>query len=935
MERPKLHPVIESLIRERGWAGLTLMQVSGARAILEGKNVLITAPTGEGKTEAALLPLLSQLAYMGSAQPVAIIYVTPMRALINDLYRRISYWSRPLGFRVAKKHGDVPSHERSARLRNPPHILLITPESLEIDLDWAPRFREYYRNVKAVIVDELHELLSSKRGAQLLLLLERIKELAGDFQRIGLSATLGDPARALEVLSGSSRRPKAIVEGRGFRRFEFSIEYVPDEDDPWPAVVKGAVASISGPTLIFVNSRYVAEKIGHELQAIGLKEVYVHHSSVSADVREAIEQKLRSGADVAVVCTKTLELGIDIGDIRGVLQIRSPGSSSTLLQRAGRSNHSLGGVSRGTVIAVGPVDFAEAIAEANMASLGQVDDHILDMTPIDVIAKEVIGYTLAKGSTTPDEMYKVFRGAKTFNVSYEDFLGLIDYMKRNGVLEESGGRLRVGRAFYKIWRLRDKEGGSWAARDFTDFFSTIPKRDFFTVRSGDLTVGYIDSYFVYRNIRPGDIIRLAGMTWQVIRIDEVNERLEVAPASGAAEIPLWRGEGVERSRAVALEFYKVIFGDENCKVSCSREGLSELARIRQWYVDRGLKVDNDTALLEVVDDEQVLLAPLGSRASETLALVVSYLLMKNRGLDVRYRSSFYGFSVTTGDADLLDLLISIEPSDLKRLVSEALEFAPSFYEEISQARYDVGKLGDLDKEADELFIRWVKEYIISTKLDISGAAEFLSRLRAGRIKVTRVEDPPSPLAKDLLSMPSARPWVQDLSNSIAKALRDWAFTAIELAEELNLPLKSVVSKLKDMRRPEYNSRRVVAFLDVESREWRWTLATTLDLLSSLEEFKESFSPIGLDEEFRLSIRRAHDSEARERLVRPRDVIERWDEISHLIGADEIFELRVASALGEGPTVVYHHVDGRLARLLILNAIAFIQRNPRLGGRVSP
>jgi len=127
----------------------------------------------------------------------------------------------------------------------------------------------------------------------------------------------------------------------------------------------------------------------------------------------------------------------------------------------------------------------------------------------------------------------------------------------------------------------------------------------------------------------------------------------------------------------------------------------------------------------------------------------------------------------------------------------------------------------------------------------------------------------------------------------------------------------------------------VAFLDVESREWRWTLATTLDILSSLEEFRESFSPTGLDNEFRLSIRRAHDSEARERLVRPRDVVERWDEISHLIGADEIFELRVASALGEGPTVVYHHVDGRLARLLILNAIAFIQRNPRLGGRVSP
>ncbi|MGC9209650.1 MAG: DEAD/DEAH box helicase [Acidilobus sp.] len=933
VEAVRLHPAVERLVSERGWQGLTKVQLEAARAILEGKNVLITAPTGEGKTEAALLPLLSILLNSSDVKPVAILYVTPMRALINDLYRRITFWSRPLGFTVAKKHGDVPSRERAARLRNPPHILLITPESLEIDLDWAPRFRDYYRNVRAVIVDELHELLTSKRGVQLLFLLERLKELAGDFQRIGLSATLGNPQRALELLSGSSQRPRTIVSGQANRRFEFEVRFVREDEDPWKGVadeLKGA----GGPTLVFTNSRYVAEKVGHELERAGVSEVFVHHSSVSADVRESIEQRLREGLKIIVVCTKTLELGIDIGAISEVVQIRAPGSASALIQRAGRSGHVLGGTSRGLIIAMGPVDFAEAIAESNMAKEGIVEGDLITTAPIDVVAKEVIGYLLAKGNATPAEIYRVFKGVKVFRSSFEEFLSLLDYMSRNGVIERLDGSLKVGRAFYRIWRLREDGERTWQARSFADFFSTIPKRDFFTVRSGDMSVGYIDSYFVYRNLRPGDVIRLAGKAWRITRIDDLNEVIEVVPSEGAAEIPLWRGEVVNRSKEVAAEFYKVLFGLEPCKATCDPRGLSELSRIRSWYVNRFLRVDSKNVVVESVGDEQILLAPLGSRVSETLGLLLSYLVMRERGLDVRYRSTFYGLSISTGKADIIELLKSIDPAQVPKLIYEALEFSPMFYEEASQARYDLGKLGDIDKEYDEPFIRGVKDYIMRTKLDVEGAVQFLKALRDGSISVQRVEGPPSPLAEELLSVPSVRPWVQDLSKSIAKVLEGWAFTDIEVSDELGLPLKTVVSKLKDMRRPDYGSRRVVAFLDVESKEWRWTLLTSLKDVEAMEEFRDSFAPLRLDGEFKVSVRRSYDSESRERLVRPKDIVDNREDLVHLMGGDEVYELRVSSALGEGPTVIYHYVNSSVARELILNAIAFIQRNPRLEGRVS-
>ncbi|AMD30321.1 DEAD/DEAH box helicase [Acidilobus sp. 7A] len=937
MPEVQLRPEILTLMSRRGWNGLTQMQVRAARAILAGKNVLIMAPTGEGKTEAALLPLLTRVANDGDAEPVAILYITPMRALINDLHRRVKYWAEPLGLNVAKKHSDVPSSERSLRLKSPPHILLTTPESLEIDLDWAPRFREYYRNLKAVIIDEVHELFSSKRGAQLALLLERLMRLAGDFQRIGLSATVGNPEKMLRILSGSSSREAEVVASESRRLFTFNVKYVGNLEDPWPKVAEDVLSEAAGPTLVFTNSRYAAEKLGHELQKKSANNVYVHHSSVSAEIRENVEERLRRGEDLMVVCTKTLELGIDIGSIRKVLQIRAPGSVATLIQRAGRSFHVLGGTSRGTIISLDPVDLAEALAEVKLALSGYVEDDTIDEAPVEVVAKEVVGAALSKESNlSVEELYKTLSGSPLFNLSQEEFRSLISYMKKNGVIDVGDNyTIRVGKSFFKIWRLRgDSSSRSWSPRDFGDFFSTIPKRDMFAVRSPTSVVGYVDAYFVYRNLRVGDVLRLAGSSWSVSRIDEISQHVEVVPAPNSpGEVPLWKGEGLTRSTEVSREFYRVIFeGVRNADLG------KVLEPIASWYRARGIVIGPADLVYEKVNGEHILLGPLGSKVAETLAIALFYLSMKRRGMDVYYRPSFFGISIAAGDYDIVSALEELSPEDLRSIIYDALDYLPIFYEHVMEARYDLGKIGELDSDADMPLISEVKKFIVDEELDINGAVSLIEAIRAGKVKVHRIDGGPSPLAGEMLSIPPVRPWVQDLAKRLAKMLKDWAFTAIEIAEELKLSEKTVLNKLKDMRRPEYGDLRVVAFIDTNSDEWRWTLSSYFNAIATMEDFSDSFAPLDTDAELKVSVRKDHLWKPRETLVKVKDVMERWTDIYPYIAcSDELYELKVSPAGyysdSEG-SVVYHYVNASHAKLLILNAATFIQRSGQRSQRVS-
>ena len=928
-----LHPSVARLVETRGWRSLTYIQENSIPVIMEGANTLIVAPTGEGKTEAALLPILSMMA-SEPVEPVTLLYITPMKALINDLYIRISWWASRLGFRVARKHGDTTATERNRRLRRAPHILVTTPESLEIDLDWSRKFRVYYRNLRWVIIDEVHELLSNKRGAQFIVQLERLSRIAGrDIQRIGLSATIGDLDKALNLISGSSRRPRVIVDGRRAKKPRLKVVYVPeDSKDPWISIAKSVIREVEKPSLVFVNSRYVAEKIKDSLERLEARDVFVHHSSVSAELREEAEDRLRRGELSAIVCTKTLEVGIDVGEIRKVIQVRAPGRVASLLQRVGRSGHSLGGESKGAIVSLGPIDYAESLAEAILAQEGYVENVIIDRIPLDVVAKEVLGMAMERGGVHESEAYNIISASSAVAPTPEEFQAMLDYMERNGVIRRVMGVIRPGPVFYKIWQFRGDRGARmWWSRDFSEFFSTIPERDSFIVKYGDKTIGYVDAVFVYRYLRVGDTIRLAGKSWMVKRIDENTSRIEVEPSDTTAEVPLWRGEGPRRSSTVARVFMEVLSGLRSPgDVETDHEGDERIYMLRDRYRKLGIEPPSmDTIIYERYGDEHIVTAPLGSGASEAIAILLSYLASKGVGLNVYYRSTFFGFSIGARGFDPLSTLLSLDLNELEDLIYKAVERSPYLFQVMRDIQLDLGKIGSIDFDSDRIIVEEAARQVVEEYLDVEGARVFIERLQKGEVKVLKPDiGGLTPLALELTRFPPIKPWLQDLTLRIARMLEGTALTLIELADLLELAEKTIDSRLREMRKPDYGEHRVVGFIDVDEDEWRWVLVKDLEEVAGMEEFSHNFTPLKKREPLRLIIKPSQGSKHRELIVTPETIEDNWSNLERML-PDEIYMVKISSAYSEGSrddvSVTHYYVPSKVMKHIILNAATYIQR----------
>ncbi len=932
-EEPKIDSRLLALIRERGWRELNQIQVDAFPLIQSGHNVLIMAPTGMGKTEAALLPILSVMLKEG-AEPVSLLYITPMKALINDLYLRIKWWADKLGFRVARKHGDVTVGERARRVRRAPHILITTPESLEIDLDWAPRFRKYYENLKWVIIDEVHEFVASKRGAQLAIQLERLARIAGrDIQRIGLSATIGDPEYALLFLSGSSRRPRSLVKSELVKKPILSVRYVKDDDSLWDHLADTIMEEIEKPSLIFVNSRYMAEKLKQVLEEKGATDVFVHHSSVAPEIRREAEERLRKGEISAIVCTKTLEVGIDIGEINKVIQIKSPGLVASLIQRVGRSGHRLGLPPRGTIIALGDFDFLESVTLASLAYEGYAEPLRFSRIPLDVIARSIQGILLEKKEASIDEVYKIISAHPLSDIDRDTFENLIEYLAEQGILRINKGRIRLGSTFYKIWKFKNsRQARAWWSRDFTEFFSLISDRDVFTVRHGERIVGSIDSAYVYKYLRAGDVIRLSGRTWRVKRIDTGSAKVEVEPSEEPGDIPLWRGEGARRAKRLALRLFEVLSGTydvAHSRVVTDSEGYKIVEKWKEEY-ENVLSGDAHKILLyEKRGDEHIIIAPLGSKASETIALILLGYLIKEQGMNTYYRSSFIGFSIlnNTGE-DLIHILSKLTAREIEQLLLSALDKSPLLHQTFRELQLSFGRLGKVrDYEEDSILYEEALRQVYEQYLDLEAARHFIDLLKTGKITVVRKSDGLSPLAREILKTPAIRPWIPDLIDRIARALDGYALTSIDLADILEVSDKTIESKLKELRKPEYGDKRVICFIDVNEESCRWLLATQIDEIASLDDFADSFSPANPSEPMRVTLKAGQSGGSREVIVTADLLLRRWEELEKNL-PEEIYMVKVRPAYGyevKELTVTYYNVPKSCLKHILLNAITVIQR----------
>jgi ATP-dependent Lhr-like helicase len=378
MSMEKANPVFELLakpirnaLNELGFTEPTLPQTLAFPEILAGKNVLLIAPTGSGKTEAVLLPVFSKLMQQEKKEKtgIALIYITPLRALNRDMLKRLTFWSNRLDISVEVRHGDTEVKVRRKQARHPPQMLVTTPETLQAILPGS-QMRKHLSQVQCVVVDEVHELASSKRGVQLTLALERLFEVSGrEFQRIGLSATVGNPKEVAKFIAGTAR-DTSIVQATLAKDFRYHVE------SPTPTATDFELAGKleTSPeafarirrlaelidshksTLIFVNSRTIAEMLGHKFSQLGRTDVAVHHGSLSREERVNIEDEFKAGVLKAIICTSTLELGIDIGNVDLVVQYMSPRQVNSLIQRVGRSGHRLDMISQGIIVTVFPDD---------------------------------------------------------------------------------------------------------------------------------------------------------------------------------------------------------------------------------------------------------------------------------------------------------------------------------------------------------------------------------------------------------------------------------------------------------------------------------------------------------------------------------------------------------------------------------------------------
>jgi ATP-dependent Lhr-like helicase len=568
-----LHPDLSAWFRGR-FSHFAPAQRLAVPEILKGRSTLVSSPTGSGKTLAAFLGVFDHLAKARAAgekpEGIVAIYISPLRALAYDLQKNLQQPLAELGWdwlRVAARTGDTTPKERAAQKRRPPQILVTTPESLTLLLS-QPSWLSALRSVRFFIADELHALAENKRGALLMVSAERLQEVCtGNLTRVGLSATVAPLETVAEFLVGPGRDCSIIdVTQKKAARIEV---FSPLRENAYPpagytgARVLEELAALllkKKTTLIFTNTRSGAETIGVRLKAI-LPElslrIEVHHASLDRSVRLEVEDRLRNGELRAVVCSTSLEMGIDIGSIDLVVMVSAPKGVARALQRLGRSGHSMGATSHGLLVASNINDLAECAATARMMELRKLEPVRIHDDPLDVLAQTLVGLAVY-ASMTPEEALDLVRRSYPFRaLTPELFHRVLRYLEGGGISLERNYRGMFG-------KVRLDESGHLClaspavARSLFQNIGTITSESMVQVRLGRRTIGQIEESFM-RRMNPGDIFVLNGRCFRLVKSYMLTAK--VAAADGVLPtIPRWYANKMPLASGLADEVVRLRTG---------------------------------------------------------------------------------------------------------------------------------------------------------------------------------------------------------------------------------------------------------------------------------------------------------------------------------------------------------------------------------------
>jgi ATP-dependent Lhr-like helicase len=755
-----LNPQLRKIVEKR-FKKPTLPQKLAIPSILERKNVLIIAPTGTGKTESCMLPIFHFL-MEEKPKPISVLYITPLKALNRDLLERLIWWCNEIGIEASVRHGDTSQYERKLQVEFPPSLLITTPETLQAILP-GKRIREHLKNVKWVVIDEVHEIADSKRGVQLSLALERLREICKDFQVIGLSATIGSPEKVAKFISPN--KPVEIIKAIFPKGMEIKVVYPkPEPQDkkisekifasPETAARLRFIMDLikkSRSVLTFTNTREFAEILASRIKAIDKKfPVGVHHSSLSREIRIKTEKEFKQEQIKSIISTSSLQLGIDVGSVDLVLQYMSPRQVTQLIQRVGRSGHEVERAAKGIIVSTDEDDIFESAVIARKALNEELEELKFHENSLDVLAHQIVGLAHDFGKIELKKAYEIVKRAYPYrNLSFSEFLEVCKQLQQLGLI------------FFDNEIKKRKRGFEYY---FTQL-STIPDvKQYKIFNSLDNSfVGVLDEEFVALHCEIGSSFIVKGEAWRVL--DVKGDKVIVEPTLDIeAAIPAWEGElipvpfevsqevgrlrsliasiiiekGEEETIKKLLELYPI---DKN-----SAKKMVETIKKQLKY---GIVPDDKTILIEDYENTVIIHCCFGSLVNETLGRLISALLIPRIG-SVGLKTDPYRIILQLQNKNLeliKEIIFSTNPEFLKNYLeisltkSELFEWkfvhvAKRFGSIAKDAEYGKTTIKKIIEEyvGSPIFKETLKELEVE-KLDLEKAKEILRKIQNKEIQV--------------------------------------------------------------------------------------------------------------------------------------------------------------------------------------------------------
>jgi ATP-dependent Lhr-like helicase len=736
--------IIESF-KDEGFQNLTKIQSISIPVIARMKNCLLVAPTGSGKTEASIIPIFSLLENdidnkinLTDNNAIIVLYITPLRALNNDVLRRIINYAKKRNLDAQIRHGDTTRTARQKLIIRPPHILITTPESIGIILTHE-KLKSYLKHLRWVIVDEVHELIGNERGTHLTVSLERLENISShNVVRIGLSATVGNLKDAANFISGTNRKCAILVDNT-IRKYDIDVKYL-----------KGSISNVAkfvikylkdnkicGSILLFTNTRDEAEYIGTTIRNLNDIPIEVHHGSLSRETREETEIKLREGLTSIVVCTSSLELGLDIGSVELVIHYGSSKQVSKLVQRIGRSRHVNFKSAKGLIIASSGDDELECLSIINRMKKRSIEIQNPHTDALDVVSHHLVGFVISTSEPKKlDEVYQIITRAYPFrSLSFSD-------VEQCAVLLDSFKIIKYD-PINKTYARRIK-----SYKYYFENISTIPNILKFEVMDviRKKRIGTLDQQFIGEFGERGNVFILKGTQWRIVSVDDNKLQVNVEQVFGSPiNIPHWIGEMIPVDYQTAVEVGKLrnkVLNDSNIKVE---------SEIKNTLQKIPIIPDSKNIVLESVINRNAVVvhSTFGTKINNTLSSLFSTFLASYVGHLVETKSDPYRI--------LLSSSVRLSRINIEKVLYDEYDVETILITSLSNT-YNLNwrvwivskKFGLVDKNAiyDKRLARFIYERysktpiskesmreLIHDKYDVESTQEILRKIRNTEITI--------------------------------------------------------------------------------------------------------------------------------------------------------------------------------------------------------